>query len=142
MSDELVRRFLNAHPSAVVRSGNPFSPSNFLTEFTRATGDLERSIALLNSLDRDEKVGVALGQIMKGTTGYTFEEKAGLLAESLTTQEELVEGIVEISKQPEFDPFSQPIHPEAIQWIETQEDGVVPEGWQPGRRSIGCWLAR
>lgn len=123
-SDDLAQRLLKAHPSAIVQSDDPFSSANFWTELTRATGDLDRSVSLLNSLEKDERMGIAMAQIIEGKPGFTFQEKADWLTESLPNPTDFIDSFAVIS--PAQNSLSEdwgPVNPEAIQWLENHQDG-------------------
>lgn len=126
-SDELVQRLLEAHPVSTIRSDDPFSNSNFWSEFTKATGDVERSVLLLGTLNEIQGYGIAMAQIIDGVPDLTFEERADWLTESMPASNHLAEGLYELSKE-DGSPFAWgPMSSEVIPWLEKYPAGEVKD---------------
>lgn len=94
---------LNHLPMAI----DPFSEHQFWTEFTKATGDLDRSVQLLKSSEKPYGYGDAIAQIIASQADLPIQAKADWIRSQIPNQDDYHQSLSRLllNAPDEADPF-------------------------------------
>ncbi len=134
---------LNHLPMAI----DPFSEHRFWTEFTKATGDLDRSVQLLKSSEKPYGYGDAIAQIIASQTDLPIQAKADWIRSQMPNQDDYHQSLSRLllNSRDDADPFgsSDSFDSQTKEWLlektSTPENDPLFLQVASGLRNQGDW---